>query len=165
MQIHPFFQVILSKYSSFKEEMEGAWLMKTDGPLQCCSRKIIGYIAHGNFCQTLGKGAGIGWVALRSLNFLQLCRKVYDEQTESNNESQEFLESRRESKGEYFVLVRNPSNLHYRWAKLSIILQPQWIKWYTGWIILFYISVNEVILNRISKTFNAEISVRYKEED
>ncbi|XP_071540386.1 ribonucleases P/MRP protein subunit POP1 isoform X2 [Panulirus ornatus] len=114
-------EVILTKYSSFKDEMEVAWLMKTDEPLQCCSRKIMGYITLGNFCQALGKGAGIGWVALRSLHFLHMFRKKYDEHTGSTTESQEF----EESKWKYSVLVRNPSNLQYRWAKLSLVVQAK----------------------------------------
>ncbi|KAG7169653.1 Ribonucleases P/MRP protein subunit POP1-like [Homarus americanus] len=118
-------KVILAKFSSFKEEMEDAWLMKTDGPLQCCSRKIMGYVISGNFCQTLGRGAGIGWVALKPLlHLLHLYKDVSEKTVESKSESHEHVEDRRESKWIYSVLVRNPSSLQYHWARLCVVVQP-----------------------------------------
>ncbi|XP_045605052.1 ribonucleases P/MRP protein subunit POP1 [Procambarus clarkii] len=121
-------KVILAKYSSFQEEMENAWLMETNKPLQCCSRKIMGYVINGNFCQTLGRGAGIGWVALKPLlEFFQVCKKINEKFVESNNDSETHdriridNEFQIDNKWKYSVLVRNPSGLQYHWAKLLIV--------------------------------------------
>lgn len=116
-----FLQVILSKYSSFKDEMEDAWLMKRTEPLQCCSRKIMGYLTHGTFSRTSGKAAGIGWICLKPLLMsLQMTRNA-NERLVNNKDSlpQEMDEHKRHLQS--LVLVRNPSSLQYRWAKLIII--------------------------------------------
>nr|XP_053639709.1 ribonucleases P/MRP protein subunit POP1-like [Cherax quadricarinatus] len=123
-KIHEQNKEILAKYSSFQEEMENAWLMKINEPLQCCSRKIMGYIINGNFCQTLGRGAGIGWVALKPLlHFINLCKKISGKNVESNNEVQN--DDNTVDAWRYAVLVRNPSSLQYHWAKMVIVVESQ----------------------------------------
>ncbi|XP_069946990.1 ribonucleases P/MRP protein subunit POP1 [Cherax quadricarinatus] len=123
-KIHEQNKEILAKYSSFQEEMENAWLMKINEPLQCCSRKIMGYIINGNFCQTLGRGAGIGWVALKPLlHFINLCKKISGKNVESSNEVQN--DDNTVDAWRYAVLVRNPSSLQYHWAKMVIVVESQ----------------------------------------
>ncbi|KAG0723407.1 hypothetical protein GWK47_005527 [Chionoecetes opilio] len=107
-------EVILRKYSSYKEEMESAWLMSTSDALQCCARPILGYITHGTFSHTHGRAAGMGWVGLKPLlRLLEQCG-------EGRGQKGSLLEVSRKAKG-LPVLVRNPSTLQYRWALLSVV--------------------------------------------
>ncbi|MPC47197.1 Ribonucleases P/MRP protein subunit POP1 [Portunus trituberculatus] len=112
-------EAILKKHSSYKEEMESAWLMGANDPLQCCARTIMGYITHGTFSYTHGKAAGIGWVALKPLlRLVEQCR-------EGRGQSS-LLEapSRGKCTKSLPVLVRNPSTVQYRWAHLSLVENP-----------------------------------------
>ncbi|CAL4102662.1 unnamed protein product, partial [Meganyctiphanes norvegica] len=52
------------KYANYNNLMRRAWLMDEDTDLQCCSREIFGYVAHGNFSYSRGRGAAYGWVTL-----------------------------------------------------------------------------------------------------
>ncbi|XP_068211300.1 ribonucleases P/MRP protein subunit POP1 [Palaemon carinicauda] len=101
---------IFAKHRSYNNDMEELWLMRRDDEFQCCSLKIVGYITHGNFSMTIGRGAGIGWVALKPLlDYLLLHNK-----SQSSNDAESDIKANS-------VLIRNPSSLKYYWGKLFIV--------------------------------------------
>lgn len=101
---------IFEKHRSYNSNMEDLWLMRKDHELQCCSLKIVGYITHGTFSMTIGRGAGIGWVALKPLlDYLHLHKK-----SQSSNDADTDIKVNS-------VLIRNPSSLKYFWGKLFIV--------------------------------------------
>ncbi|XP_064092330.1 ribonucleases P/MRP protein subunit POP1-like [Macrobrachium nipponense] len=102
---------IFEKHRSYNSNMEKLWLMRKDHELQCCSLKIVGYITHGTFSMTIGRGAGIGWVALKPLlDYLHSHKKSQS----SNDDADTDIKVNS-------VLIRNPSSLKYFWGKLFII--------------------------------------------
>lgn len=117
-------QEIIAKYRAYQKTMEDLWLMPRDDPLQCCSRKIMGYITQGTFCITLGVSGGVGWVALEPLIQLLLLYEKFYAETSEMNELQDSCK-RGKPRSSHSVLIRCPSTLHYQWAGLTIVVQPE----------------------------------------
>ncbi|XP_047492472.1 ribonucleases P/MRP protein subunit POP1-like [Penaeus chinensis] len=117
-------QEIIAKFSTYQKTMEDLWLMPRETPLQCCSRKIMGYITQGTFCITLGVSGGVGWVALEPLMQLLLMHEKFYTETSEINELQN--PSRKgKSRSSHSVLIRCPSTSQYQWAGLTIVVQPE----------------------------------------
>lgn len=124
------------KYAAYNDLMRATWLMDENTKLQCCSRLIMGYVAHGNFSYSRGRGAGYGWVTLAPLlDAVKVSREVSENYkvTSINNAEKESSTGVSESstgvsekkslvKDEILVLIRNPTTLQYRWARLSIMI-------------------------------------------
>ncbi|KAK7084741.1 Ribonucleases P/MRP protein subunit pop1 [Halocaridina rubra] len=106
---------IIAKHKLYNSDMEHLWLMNKEDPLQCCSRNIIGYLTHGCFSMTLGRAAGVGWVALKPLleciHLNETLRGGGDPNEGGNQTNAERI----------YVLVRNPTSLQYCWGNLLIV--------------------------------------------
>ena len=79
--------------------MNDLWLSEKSISLDCCSRKIFGFVTDGRFNLGLARCTGLGFVVGKP--FLQLIQL--------------------EKRNQIHVLVRNPSSMQYRWARLIVI--------------------------------------------
>lgn len=122
-----YFQELIKDINTYSSRMNELWLQKdANVPFQSCSRKIIGYLTQGGFCNRVGRSAGIGFVAgqpfLSYLKQLNLIQTTDSQNLSSQNEETPFDLERR---NQVFVLVRDKSSFLYRWAR--IIVLDTWI--------------------------------------
>lgn len=89
-----------------EEKLRSLWLPQTKMVKDSCSRTVIGFITKGDFCFTESQGAGQGYVILSAL--LQLVVWYQRRLREGNKLFTPW------------VLVRNPTNLQYRFGIINI---------------------------------------------
>ncbi|XP_076063653.1 POP1 ribonuclease P/MRP subunit [Oratosquilla oratoria] len=91
---------VVSKFQSYSQFMESLWLIdENEKPFQRASRLIMGFVTQGGFSIVAGRGVGLGFVA--GIPLLDMTIAAPD-------------------KGGLVCLVRNPSSLHYLFAKIHI---------------------------------------------
>lgn len=142
-EVHQKEQVLMSRSTEYIPSTQQLCLLPEDGPLQQCSRLIIGYVTEANFSRVRGCGAGHGYVVAAALmavwrhrlrrwikdcsdggkpskerTFVDDCDGASSDGNEPEDELDVDIPLIRDSG--IPVLFRNTNNLQYNFAMLTV---------------------------------------------